>query len=280
MSKDHIKTINKKQKQKRREIYMAKLQFTREEARELFDLLPKRLNHLQFDERLKHTRLGLVKTANGYQFMWVTYTGKTEPYVTFIPLPASTFYTVVPPQVYKRKGILASVDELYVRVNSLLPQLNAGITDVGVTTKAKTKTHKQKFAEWGPNNYDSSYQPPIMSPVEGYMGANGWEGSKANIPSYQNPIAPLLRKAIKEAVLAGYLPCDVKYYVKVRSGVTDSITITVKAIGMDVGIDRLELLKTQVTRVVNDFNYNKSNTMVDYFDRGFYETVNIVTEEE
>ena len=269
---------------------MAQIVFTREDAREVFDLLPQRLNEKQYEEQVKHKHVAIVETSNGYGFKWVNYTGKNERGVHYLPIPAVLFYKVVPPQIYKRQGILASVDELYKRVNELLPGINAGY---GSKTQAPTKrkkagVYKQEYASWDPQKWDSGYEPAVINKVEGYMGSQGWEGSKSHLHNNQTPLAQLIRKEIKEAVQAGYLPYDLRYSVKTEDGgMSDVITVTVKNVGTTSDCypngrpsTQLQALQKQIERVINGFNYNKSNTMVDYFDRGFYERINFILDDE
>lgn len=104
---------------------MVQLRFTREDARKLFDRLPLRINARVFRKDVQPLRVILTVKSNGeFVFVWVSDSLEfNQPkYVTDIT--ASSYYKIVPPNMFKRKGIRVSVDDLYRRVNEIVDKIN------------------------------------------------------------------------------------------------------------------------------------------------------------
>ena len=263
---------------------MVKLRFTREDARELFDRLPLQINERVFKKDVQPLRVTLTVKGNGeFVFVWVSDSLEFNQPKQVTDITANLYYTVVPPNIYKRKGIGVSVDDLYKRVNAIVDKINQQPSaDAGQTKKPKRKKNRQAFDTWDTEQWDrSAYTEPVMEQVEGYMGSKGWVGPKADEFTYSN-IASLVRKELTEAVNAGYVPGDLRFTVKVRDAhYTQSVVITVRNVGKESDVynfingrmvlkKKYDILSKRLHTILNTFNYDKSNLMVDYRDRGFY----------
>ena len=273
---------------------MVKLSFTREDARELFDRLPLQINERVFKKDVQPLRVTLtVKGKGEFVFVWVSDGLEFNQPKQVTDITANLYYTIVPPKIYKRKGIGVSVDDLYRRVNDIIDKISQQLpADAEQTKKPQRKKNRQSFDTWDTEQWDrSAYTEPVMEKVEGYMGSNGWVGPKADEFTYST-IAGLVRKELTEAVNAGYIPGDLRFTVKVRDGYyTPSVLITVRNAGKESDVyedingrrvmkQTYVILRKRLQTILNTFNYNKSNVMVDYIDRGFYEGVSFSLEQD
>lgn len=273
---------------------MVQLRFTREDARELFDRLPLQINERVFKKDVQPLRVTLTVKGNGeFVFVWVSDGLEFNQPKQVTDITANLYYTIVPPNIYKRKGIGVSVDDLYKRVNDIIDKISQQLpADAEQTKKPQRKKNRQSFDTWDTEQWDrSAYTEPVMEQVEGYMGSNGWVGPKADEFTYST-IASLVRKELTEAVNAGYIPGDLRFTVKVRDGYyTPSVLITVRNAGKESDVyevingrrvlkEKYVILRKRLNTILNTFNYNKSNVMVDYIDRGFYEGVSFSLEQD
>lgn len=274
---------------------MVKLEFTRKDARELFDRLPLQINERVFKKDVQPLRVTLtVKGKGEFVFVWVSDSLEFNQPKQVTDITANLYYTIVPPNIYKRKGIVVSVDDLYRRVNAIIDTLNQQLPADAEQTKKpqRKKNNRQAFDTWDIEQWDrSAYTEPVMEKVEGYMGSNGWVGPKADEFTYST-IASLVRKELTEAVNAGYIPGDLRFTVKVRDAqYTQSVIITVRNAGKESDVyaiingrrvmkQKYDILRKRLHTILNTFNYDKSNLMVDYRDRGFYDTVNFNVEQD
>lgn len=273
---------------------MAQLRFTRDDARELFDRLPLQINDRVFKKDVQPLRVTLtVKGKGEFVFVWVSDSLEFNQPKQVTDITANLYYTIVPPKIYKRKGIGVSVDDLYRRVNAIIDTLNQQLpADAEQTKKPKRKNNRQSFDTWDTEQWDrGAYTEPVMEQVEGYMGSNGWVGPKADEYSYST-IASLVRKELTEAVNAGYVPGDLRFTVKVRDAqYTQNVIITVRNAGKESDVyaiingrrvmkQKYDILSKRLHTILNTFNYDKSNLMVDYRDRGFYDTVNFNVDDD
>ena len=62
---------------------------------------------------------------------------------------------------------------------------------------------------------------------------------------------------------------DKKLYIKARYR-TAEWKRKIEKMHSEVLNDNVELKLNAITRIIDSYNYDKSNGMVDYFDRGFY----------
>lgn len=266
---------------------MVQLRFTRDDARELFDRLPLQINERVFKKDVQPLRVTLTVKDGEFVFVWVSDSLEFNQPKQVTDITANLYYTIVPPNIYKRKGIVASVDDLYKRVNAIIDTINQQLpADAEQTKKPQRKNNRQSFDTWDTEQWDrGAYTEPVMEKVEGYMGSNGWVGPKADEYSYST-IASLVRKELTEAVNAGYIPGDLSFTVKVRGGGYDIpiVRITVSNAGKESGVydvinerrvtkDKYVILRKRLHTILKTFNYDKSNVMVDYIDRGFYNVV-------
>lgn len=273
---------------------MVQLRFTREDARELFDRLPLQINERVFKKDVQPLRVTLtVKGKGEFVFVWVSDSLEFNQPKQVTDITANLYYTIVPPKIYKRKGIGVSVDDLYKRVNAIIDTLNQQLpADAEQTKKPQRKNNRQAFDTWDTEQWDrDAYTEPVMEQVEGYMGSNGWEGPKADEYS-DSTIARSVREELTEAVNAGYIPGDLRFTVKVRDGYyTPNVLITVRNAGKESDVYEVingrrvmkqtyVILRKRLQTILNTFNYNKSNVMVDYIDRGFYEGVSFSLEQD
>jgi len=132
-----------------------------------------------------------------------------------------------------------------------------------------------------------------VTQTEGYMGGGGYIGCNYHLWNYSE-------KQLKSLLLQEFKENGIKASIrKNRGGWSYSLTITVKASENDLtenvddwdkqyGIqcnqyrdhdDRFTADFNRklnlIYRIVNSFNYDKSNAMVDYFDVGFYYHVDV-----
>ena len=274
---------------------MVKLRFTQKDARELFDRLPLQINERVFKKDVQPLRVTLtVKGKGEFEFVWVSDSLEFNQPKQVTDITANLYYTIVPPNIYKRKGIGVSVDDLYKRVNAIIDTLNQQLPADAEQTKKpqRKKNNRQSFDTWDIEQWDrSAYTEPVMEQVEGYMGSKGWVGPKADEFTYST-IAGLVRKELTEAVNAGYIPGDLRFTVKVRDAqYTQSVIITVRNVGKESDVyaiingrrvmkQKYDILRKRLHTILNTFNYDKSNLMVDYRDRGFYDTVNFSVDDD
>lgn len=134
--------------------------------------------------------------------------------------------------------------------------------------------------------------------TEGYMGASGFAGE--NSGGYRSPkeIASAMREDLKQAKKDDALPKDAKISIRSSSAGGGSVYVTVNDLeeqdvyeyahanmghymfdrrnlsrpALDLGAKRNDIgsVKDNVERIHDSYNYSNSNSMVDYFDRGFY----------
>lgn len=200
------------------------------------------------------------------------------------------------------------MNSIYV-INSLNKKNREATTDKPVASKnSETKKRvvsnrrgsvstKDYIDNWDEYNFDSSYEAPRIREIEGYLGAKGWAGAK-NSSHYTSmaTINKMIRNDFKEAQKSNYLPKGVKIsIVSDSSSYTDS-NITSIDFG-DVPFDdmyemkrrngssdyvkvlkpKYKLIEDRVSSIVNNYNYNKSNGSVDYFDTRFYARLSVLT---
>lgn len=147
----------------------------------------------------------------------------------------------------------------------------------------------------------SDFVEPGVKRTEGYMGQPGWVGNKVTgryMPTKE--IVKNIRNDIKLAEEAGYLPKGYKYSVRKQG--YNSINVEINGLPKDeekfdykirptgYGGDSYEVIpelkpeykeiQEKVKAISDSYNYNESNAMVDYFDRGFYGQVVIPTDSE
>lgn len=272
---------------------MVQLRFTRDDARELFDRLPLQINERVFKKDVQPLRVTLTVKDGEFVFVWVSDSLEFNQPKQVTDITANLYYTIVPPNIYKRKGIGVSVDDLYKRVNAIIDTINQQLpADAEQTKKPQRKNNRQAFDTWDTEQWDrESYQEPKIKQVEGYMGSNGWVGPRADEYS-DSTIASLVRKELTEAVNAGYIPGDLRFTVQVRDGYyTPSVLIRVRNAGNESDVYEVingqrvmkqtyVILRKRLQTILNTFNYNKSNLMVDYIDRGFYDAVSFSLEQD
>lgn len=149
---------------------------------------------------------------------------------------------------------------------------------------------------------ESTFEEPSFTEAEGYMGTTGWVGNKA--PQGYKPLTEIasdMRKDFKDAKASGYLPSDLQYSAKKGAGSSNSINVQITGLPSDREVydynikenpysNSYELekkLKPKYQEVLNkanaihsSYNYDGSNTMVDYFNRGFYGRAEIQDERD
>lgn len=134
-----------------------------------------------------------------------------------------------------------------------------------------------------------NFVEPEIKEIEGYLGSKGWAGAKSGFSYKMSEVAKAIRGDIKEAMRAGYLPKDIKVSIRSRDNAIDGIVDFGSAnddymyeLSTNYGTDyvaayklRSDYQKTinKVQAIVDNYNYNSSNSQVDYFNRGFYGNV-------
>lgn len=265
------------------------LQFTWDEAREVFDQLPLNMTQIMLDDIFKGVRLSVVKVKQGYKFGWLNVSD--ERVVMATNITPHLFYELGANNVLKRKLIGASVQYLYISVQQFIESNSHNVHRKVQPDVKPSKNEPQPISEWESEAWDrTKYTPPTIKSTKGYMGGAGWEGSKSDV--YANnrgkqTLAQLLRRELKEATDAGYLPQGLKYLVQTgKGGMTTKVDITIVGLGKNediynysgvVGrIRGIELephyqeIVDRVKLIHDGFNYDESNGQVDYFERGYY----------
>lgn len=116
-------------------------------------------------------------------------------------------------------------------------------------------------------------QTPVAT--DGYMGGGAIYGSKSGIGGCGTDLAKLFRQDLKAAGIKGVtVRCG-------RGGITDVFTVTIRAATEEFTADGeyTDTLRARVDRVkaiIEAYNYDKTNSMVDYFDTRFYSHYNVV----
>jgi len=124
--------------------------------------------------------------------------------------------------------------------------------------------------------------------AEGYMGSTGWAGAKSGKGYRSNKdIAKDIRTDIKQATLAGILPSNVKYSITSDLHSINVNVIYPDASDNDLGIwendpsygprfitdPKIKEVQDNITAIKDAYNYDGSNSQVDYFNKGFYGSV-------
>ena len=141
------------------------------------------------------------------------------------------------------------------------------------------------------------FNEPTTISVKGY-GQNAWIGSKRNAHNEKEngylsakDISTNVRQDIKEAVAAGYLPKELKYSTvldKYAGGF--SVRTRISGLGSvykthdydpqkrryDLKPEYQEIVE-KVNKIHDSWNYDDSNMSADYFNRGFYGDVRVIT---
>ena len=139
-------------------------------------------------------------------------------------------------------------------------------------------------------------QPVIVS-GSGFVPRKGCNFDKLNDLEKYDPaaIAKHIREDLKIATNAGYLPKGLKFSVRSGgSGGSSIVNVSITGFGRDDDVYDWEQHPTKsVTRVMKkeyrgvqdrvekiyeSYNYDNSNPMTDYFDRGYYGGVSVRTE--
>lgn len=149
----------------------------------------------------------------------------------------------------------------------------------------------------GPRNIEAERMEKVK--------AGHWIGSKYKSGADVADVAKFVRKDIKAARKAGELP-DGKYSVRIsRYSMGCSLTVNVSGLGFETanmdcfraealspdlrhyGVVVLPIysekandLRDKLKAIVNAYNYNKSDSMTDYFDYAFSETISIALDYE
>lgn len=143
---------------------------------------------------------------------------------------------------------------------------------------SQTETPEENSAE------KEGFQEPTFTTTEGYGGTPGWEGNKrgaSHIPLKE--VAKKVRQDLKDATKAGYLPKGLKYsvrkdnnslYLEVLNLPPDDEVYTIKKdfTGRDKKVLKPEYedLRRKLQAIHDSYNYDNSDSMSDYFDRGYY----------
>ena len=143
---------------------MVQLRFTREDARELFDRLPLQINERVFKKDVQPLRVTLtVKGKGEFVFVWVSDSLEFNQPKQVTDITANLYYTIVPPKIYKRKGIGVSVDDLYRRVNAIIDTINQQLPADAEQTKKPRRKKTGKILTHGTLNSGTGVH--IQSPL-------------------------------------------------------------------------------------------------------------------
>lgn len=140
-------------------------------------------------------------------------------------------------------------------------------------------------------NKRKTFEEPTKMTIPGY-GTDGWKGSKRPDGYISNKdVAKKIRQDLKDATAAGHLPAGLKYSV---TSPNNSVELTVTGFGRDRDIyeydftkpsGRNKSLKPEYKKTIerlenihDSYNYDTSNIMADYFNRGYYGQVTVLTE--
>lgn len=140
-------------------------------------------------------------------------------------------------------------------------------------------------------SYEKKFEPEVTV-NGGYMGTDSWVGPLRDQKSYVpvGEIIPKLRATVKEAQENGYLPSNLKYSITksygggidfVVRGVADSSQYDANNLdrwGEPSISDEAKELTRRMSLLADAYNYDASNSSVDYYNRGFYCHPKIETE--
>lgn len=138
-----------------------------------------------------------------------------------------------------------------------------------------------------------SFSVPPTRTIEGYLG-DGWAGGNHKPGRSNAEVAKLIRGDIKRAVKAGAIPKDVK--VSVSSSLNAIEVKVFPAPGedtldyeryryshnryVDPMRDKYSKVRDTLEQIHDSYNYDRSRSEVDYFDRGYYGRVQVLTASE
>lgn len=112
---------------------------------------------------------------------------------------------------------------------------------------------------------------------EGYLGATRWDGNKSGKYLYGAELSKAIREELKAQGIKG-----VSVSCKTFSG-GQHITVKVKTMADDFAEDTAdgytEAFRAKLDRinaVLDAYNYDDTNSMVDYFDTNFYRTIKVM----
>lgn len=271
---------------------MAQVKFTWDDARATFDKLYKQANEWTYKSDILNERLAIVIFNHTYGIFWLEDGVGVEDdvaedvYLTiWTDVYARDFYKEMPYGRYKRKHIGESVKYIYNRVNHTI-ESKVILDDLHKGNKVKNQV---SISYWELHNWDrSSYVAPVVNKIEGYMGAPGWEGSKiSQLDAAQGDVLGLLRKEINDAIDAGYIPNDLNATIREYRGMAKpkyilTVTFNVKREDVLVDLDNPNDFKApyrelyiRIMKILNAFNYNKSNFKEDYIDRGYIDIIDL-----
>ena len=173
------------------------------------------------------------------------------------------------------------------------------------TSSSNTKNGAKKPSAGTKSKSVGEFKIPHSKPVEGYMGAQGYIGGnlirlqeeQGIEGAYSNKvIVKEMREDIKKAIKSGYLPARMEDGTKVSYSIRGSsngnaINITAKVDESPLDFEpvikdgylahrqvslaskhekSLDEIKEKLEDLHTSYNYNRSNSMVDYFDTNFY----------
>ena len=272
---------------------MQKVKFTWDDARAKFDLLYKQVNEWAYKSEILNERLAIVIFNHTHGFFWLKDgVGVDEDVAEDVDLTiwtdvyARDFYQANQSGIYERRPIVESVKKIYNLVNYTI-ESKVILDYMHKDNKVKNQV---SISYWDPHKWDrSSYVAPKFNKIEGYLGAKGLEGSKVSqLAAAQGDVLGLLRKELRDAIDAGYIPNDLNATIRKGRGTTTPkyiLTVTFNVKREDVLDDLVDLdnpnkfkppyreLYERIIKVFNAFNYNKSNSQVGHIDRGYVYTV-------
>lgn len=182
------------------------------------------------------------------------------------------------------------------KFNEKIEEANAikeGFSTTGSSLqKSSTKTNPNQKIEKAGNvelvykkNPGAEFTIEGFTEAEGYMGSTGWSGAKSGKGYRSNKdIAKDIREDLKQATLAGVLPSNVKYSITSDLNSINVNVIYPDASDNDLGLwendpsygprfvtdTKIKEIQDNVTAIKDAYNYDGSNSQVDYFNRGFY----------
>ena len=165
------------------------------------------------------------------------------------------------------------------------------------TDPAAAREFAQRIVDTAPRNLppDPTWAPAAGVPRGDSMHSRAYGGRSLPVDGGYRSMAEvnkLIRSDIKAAVEGGYLPADLTY--RVRKNHASGTSITAEGVSVEDYFDRREVntysgwntlqpspfvreVESRLAAIAWQYNYDGSDSMTDYFDRGFYEHVRVLS---
>lgn len=137
--------------------------------------------------------------------------------------------------------------------------------------------------------WEKKHEVGVTAIAGGGYGGHAWRGRKADGIYGAKAAKAGVVELIKQAQKDGYLPADAQ--IRVTAPRYEAMSVTVVGYSDQATLVRDKYddahssvqaaeLEQRLDNIVNTFNYDDSNSQVDYFNRGFYADVKVETERD